>query len=62
MRDDLFFHCCCLRSSMLQLYSNPADYAWGQGGFDAVITEVSLGLLNDGAHVCLCTSTLGFFS
>ncbi|XP_028254960.1 E3 ubiquitin-protein ligase RNF115-like [Parambassis ranga] len=27
-------------SSMLQLYSNPADYAWGQGGFDAVITEL----------------------
>ncbi|XP_028317278.1 E3 ubiquitin-protein ligase RNF115 [Gouania willdenowi] len=27
-------------SSMLQLYSNPGDYAWGQGGFDAVITEL----------------------
>lgn len=29
------------RSSMLQLHSNPGDYAWGQGGLDAVITEVS---------------------
>nr|XP_019958010.1 PREDICTED: E3 ubiquitin-protein ligase RNF115-like isoform X4 [Paralichthys olivaceus] len=28
-------------SSMLQLHSNPGDYAWGQGGLDAVITEVS---------------------
>ncbi|XP_029370378.1 E3 ubiquitin-protein ligase RNF115 [Echeneis naucrates] len=27
-------------SSMLQLYSNPGDYAWGQGGLDAVITEL----------------------
>nr|XP_043909276.1 E3 ubiquitin-protein ligase RNF115 isoform X2 [Solea senegalensis] len=27
-------------SSMLQLYANPADYAWGQGGLDAVITEL----------------------
>lgn len=26
---------------MLQLYGNPGDYAWGQGGLDAVITEVS---------------------
>ncbi|CAM9120856.1 unnamed protein product, partial [Lampetra planeri] len=24
---------------MLQLHSNPGDYAWGQGGLDAVITE-----------------------
>lgn len=31
-----------LRSSMLQLYGNPGDYAWGQGGLDAVITEVSV--------------------
>ena len=28
-----------LRTSML--HSNPGDYAWGQGGLDAVITEVS---------------------
>ncbi|XP_041868427.1 E3 ubiquitin-protein ligase RNF115 [Melanotaenia boesemani] len=27
-------------SSMLQLYSSPGDYAWGQGGLDAVITEL----------------------
>ncbi|XP_047461165.1 E3 ubiquitin-protein ligase RNF115 [Mugil cephalus] len=27
-------------SSMLQLYSNPGDYAWGQGGLDGVITEL----------------------
>ncbi|XP_032391202.1 E3 ubiquitin-protein ligase RNF115 [Etheostoma spectabile] len=27
-------------SNMLQLYSNPGDYAWGQGGLDAVITEL----------------------
>ncbi|XP_060949280.1 E3 ubiquitin-protein ligase RNF115 [Limanda limanda] len=27
-------------SSMLQLHSNPGDYAWGQGGLDAVITEL----------------------
>ncbi|XP_041663909.1 E3 ubiquitin-protein ligase RNF115 [Cheilinus undulatus] len=26
--------------SMLQLYGNPGDYAWGQGGLDAVITEL----------------------
>ncbi|KAJ3609713.1 hypothetical protein NHX12_024224 [Muraenolepis orangiensis] len=26
-------------SSMLQLHSNPGDYAWGQGGLDSVITE-----------------------
>ncbi|XP_077363567.1 E3 ubiquitin-protein ligase RNF115-like isoform X2 [Festucalex cinctus] len=35
-------------SSMLQLYSNPADYAWGQGGLDTVITEAS-------SVTCLCT-------
>lgn len=23
------------------LHSNPEDYAWGQGGLDAVITQVS---------------------
>ncbi|XP_078124435.1 E3 ubiquitin-protein ligase RNF115-like isoform X1 [Sander vitreus] len=28
-------------SSMLQLHSNPGDYAWGQGGLDAVITETA---------------------
>lgn len=28
-----------LRSSML--HSNPEDYAWGQGGLDVVITQVS---------------------
>ena len=33
--------CVSVRSSMLQLHSNPGDYAWGQGGLDAVITEVS---------------------
>ncbi|CAL8298029.1 unnamed protein product [Lota lota] len=27
-------------SSMLQLHSNPGDYAWGQGGLDSVITEL----------------------
>ncbi|KAM9838426.1 LOW QUALITY PROTEIN: E3 ubiquitin-protein ligase RNF115 [Aulostomus maculatus] len=27
-------------SNMLQLHSNPGDYAWGQGGLDAVITEL----------------------
>ncbi|CAG5886360.1 E3 ubiquitin-protein ligase RNF115 [Menidia menidia] len=27
-------------SSMLQLHSNPGDYAWGQGGLDTVITEL----------------------
>ncbi|XP_054910004.1 E3 ubiquitin-protein ligase RNF115 [Poeciliopsis prolifica] len=27
-------------SSMMQLYSNPGDYAWGQGGLDAVVTEL----------------------
>ncbi|XP_033492516.1 E3 ubiquitin-protein ligase RNF115 [Epinephelus lanceolatus] len=27
-------------SGMLQLHSNPGDYAWGQGGLDAVITEL----------------------
>ncbi|XP_074543483.1 E3 ubiquitin-protein ligase RNF115 [Halichoeres trimaculatus] len=27
-------------SSMLQLYGNPGDYAWGQGGLDTVITEL----------------------
>ncbi|XP_029023807.1 E3 ubiquitin-protein ligase RNF115 isoform X2 [Betta splendens] len=27
-------------SSMLHLHSNPGDYAWGQGGLDAVITEL----------------------
>nr|XP_057903548.1 E3 ubiquitin-protein ligase RNF115-like [Doryrhamphus excisus] len=35
-------------SSMLQLYSNPADYAWGQGGLDAVITELFGQLENTG--------------
>lgn len=27
-------------SSMLQLYGNPGDYVWGQGGLDTVITEL----------------------
>ncbi|XP_049606938.1 E3 ubiquitin-protein ligase RNF115 [Syngnathus scovelli] len=35
-------------SSMLQLYSNPADYAWGQGGLDTVITELLGQLENAG--------------
>ncbi|XP_070702464.1 E3 ubiquitin-protein ligase RNF115 isoform X2 [Pempheris klunzingeri] len=35
-------------SSMLQLYGNPADYAWGQGGLDAVITELLGQLENTG--------------
>ena len=24
------------------LYGNPGDYAWGSGGLDAIITQVSL--------------------
>lgn len=36
-----FFLGWSLRSNMLQLYSNPGDYAWGQSGLDSVITEVS---------------------
>lgn len=28
----------CVRTGML--HSNPGDYAWGQGGLDAVITQV----------------------
>ncbi|KAM7373353.1 hypothetical protein PAMP_008212 [Pampus punctatissimus] len=35
-------------SSMLQLHSNPGDYAWGQGGLDAVITELLGQLENTG--------------
>nr|XP_046273992.1 E3 ubiquitin-protein ligase RNF115 isoform X2 [Scatophagus argus] len=35
-------------SSMLQLYGNPGDYAWGQGGLDAVITELLGQLENAG--------------
>ncbi|XP_071357126.1 E3 ubiquitin-protein ligase RNF115 [Trachinotus anak] len=35
-------------SSILQLYSNPGDYAWGQGGLDAVITELLGQLENTG--------------
>ncbi|KAM4725070.1 E3 ubiquitin-protein ligase RNF115 [Anableps anableps] len=35
-------------SSMLQLYSNPGDYAWGQGGLDAVVTELLGRLENTG--------------
>lgn len=35
-------------SSMLQLYANPGDYAWGQGGLDAVITELLGQLENTG--------------
>ncbi|XP_075867811.1 E3 ubiquitin-protein ligase RNF115 isoform X1 [Nelusetta ayraudi] len=35
-------------SSMLQLYGNPGDYAWGQGGLDAVITELLGQLENTG--------------
>ncbi|XP_077446062.1 E3 ubiquitin-protein ligase RNF115 isoform X2 [Stigmatopora argus] len=35
-------------SSMLQLYSNPADYAWGQGGLDTAITELLGQLENTG--------------
>lgn len=27
-------------SNMFQLHSNPGDYAWGQGGLDAVISEL----------------------
>lgn len=30
--------CVCVRTGML--HSNPGDYAWGQGGLDAVITQV----------------------
>lgn len=29
----------CVRTGML--HSNPGDYAWGQGGLDAVITQVA---------------------
>ncbi|XP_072226398.1 E3 ubiquitin-protein ligase RNF115 isoform X2 [Leuresthes tenuis] len=35
-------------SGMLQLHSNPGDYAWGQGGLDAVITELLGQLENTG--------------
>ncbi|XP_054619551.1 E3 ubiquitin-protein ligase RNF115 isoform X2 [Dunckerocampus dactyliophorus] len=35
-------------SGMLQLYSNPGDYAWGQGGLDTVITELFGQLENTG--------------
>ncbi|XP_027141775.1 ring finger protein 115b isoform X1 [Larimichthys crocea] len=35
-------------SNMLQLYANPGDYAWGQGGLDAVITELLGQLENTG--------------
>lgn len=35
-------------SNMLQLHSNPGDYAWGQGGLDAVITELLGQLENTG--------------
>ncbi|XP_030597194.1 E3 ubiquitin-protein ligase RNF115 isoform X2 [Archocentrus centrarchus] len=35
-------------SSMLQLYSNPGDYAWGQSGLDSVITELLGQLENTG--------------
>ncbi len=31
--------CVCVRTGML--HSNPGDYAWGQGGLDAVITQVA---------------------
>lgn len=30
--------CVSFRTGML--HSNPGDYAWGQGGLDAVITQV----------------------
>ncbi|KAF7664790.1 hypothetical protein LDENG_00164790 [Lucifuga dentata] len=35
-------------TSMLQLHSNPADYAWGQGGLDTVITGLLGQLENTG--------------
>ncbi|KAM9340583.1 E3 ubiquitin-protein ligase RNF115 [Symphorus nematophorus] len=35
-------------SSMLQLYANPGDYAWGHGGLDAAITELLGQLENTG--------------
>lgn len=31
--------CVSVRTGML--HSNPGDYAWGQGGLDAVITQVN---------------------
>ena len=27
---------------MLNLHGNPRDYAWGEGGLDAIITQVRL--------------------
>jgi len=36
---------CFLRSSML--HSNPEDYAWGQGGLDVIITQVSHTVMGD---------------
>ncbi|KAF7210937.1 E3 ubiquitin-protein ligase RNF115 isoform X1 [Nothobranchius furzeri] len=35
-------------SSMLQMYSNPEDYAWGLGGLDTVVTELLGQLENTG--------------
>uniref|UniRef100_A0A1A7XRZ0 RING-type E3 ubiquitin transferase n=2 Tax=Iconisemion striatum TaxID=60296 RepID=A0A1A7XRZ0_9TELE len=35
-------------ASMLQMYSNPEDYAWGLGGLDTVITELLGQLENTG--------------
>ena len=29
-----------LCSQMLNLHGNPRDYAWGEGGLDAIITQV----------------------
>lgn len=36
-------------SSMLDLHSNPGDYAWGQGGLDAVISDLLGQFENTGA-------------
>ncbi len=34
-------HCVCVSVRTGMLHSNPGDYAWGQGGLDAVITQVA---------------------
>ncbi|KAM9824759.1 E3 ubiquitin-protein ligase RNF115-like [Neosynchiropus ocellatus] len=46
-------------SDVLQLYSNPGDYAWGQGGLDNVISELAEEVDNTGpppAEKCMISS------
>ncbi len=45
---------------MFNLHGNPRDYAWGEGGLDAIITQV--GSFDTASSLMFCVNTIGNLS